>query len=162
MNGFGEAREETGIVHYRGIPNEPNAAGEKGKWRRFLEWAMPWLRQKWELGEAVVAAKAAQEVAKARHMMADARKAELETLDLARRMEREKLAVLSSVPAEPEDLESEMRSLLAKLEMLGWKHGTRVQVSQAAEGDAATPPPAADPVILEKTTYEAGEEGVDR
>lgn len=142
MTGYDEDREETGIVQYRGIPNEPNAPGEKGRWRRFLEWAMPWLKQKWELGEAVVAAKAAQEVAKARYMMADARKAELETLALAREMEAEKLAVLPSVSAEPAELEDEMRALLAKLELLGWKHGTRFDFSVVEEGGepAATQP----------------------
>lgn len=141
MNGYDEEREETGIVQYRGIPHEPNSPGEKGRWRQFLEWSMPWLKQKWDLGEAVVAAKAAQEVAKARHMMADARRAELETLALAREMEAEKLAVLPSVPADPAELEDEMRALLAKLEALGWKHGTRINFAVVEEGGEATAPP---------------------
>ncbi|HEX6040050.1 hypothetical protein [Longimicrobium sp.] len=142
MNGYDD-RQGSGLVQYRGIPNEPNAPGEKGKWQRFLEWSMPWLRHKWALGEAVVAAKAAQEVAKARQMMAEARKAELETLDLARRMEAEKLTVLASVPMEPEDLETEKQALLAKLEMLGWKHGTRIEFDVRAS-DAEDPVPEAD------------------
>lgn len=121
------------INQYLGVPNEPDAQGEKGRWRRFLEWAMPWLKQKWGLGEAVVAAKAAQEVAKARLMMAEARKAELETLALARKIEEEKLAAIPSAVAEPADLTNEMRAVIDRLEVLAWKHGTRVEVGVRAD-----------------------------
>ena len=48
--------EEYGALHeYSGIPNKPEKQEEKGRWRRFLGWALPWLKRKQILAEALLA-----------------------------------------------------------------------------------------------------------
>jgi hypothetical protein len=146
-------------AEYRGVPDTPTVPGESSRWRKFLEWAMPWLKHKWDLGDRVISARAAQEVAKAaqeqakaRQMMAEARQAEvkvaqdtLRTITMAREMEREKLAGVDLTPATPSELEQEMRDILAKMQTLGWKYGSKFHFEEKdttpeATGSASSPP----------------------
>jgi hypothetical protein len=143
MSGYADGEGRAVLTEFRGVPNVPHGPGEKGRWRRFLEWAMPWLKQKWEMGEAVLAARVAQEQAKAKQMSAEAKQAEvkvaqdiIQTIAMARELEQEKLVDLDATVVPPEELRSAMESILAKLELLEWKHGARFHFSDDHVGRA--------------------------
>jgi hypothetical protein len=155
MSGYEEVREPTAVAMYSGVPNESHSAAEKGRWRRFLEWAMPWLKQKWEMGEEVLAARLAQEKAKARQMDAEASQAEvkvaqdmLRTIQMARELEQQKLADVPAFQATQAELEEGLRAILAKVAVLRWQHGTRIEFRQSSEdepkvgADVPSPPGA--------------------
>jgi hypothetical protein len=92
VTGFGDTSEKpTALTSYRGIPNRPEAEGERSRWRRFLEWALPWLKHKWALGEALMEAKVRQEMAQARIMEAQAEQEALKVVEIAARLEEEKV-----------------------------------------------------------------------
>ncbi len=39
------------IVEYTGQPQNPNKPGEPSRWKRFLEYCVPWLSSKWEMAD---------------------------------------------------------------------------------------------------------------
>lgn len=115
-------------------------SGDKGSWRRFLEWAMPWLEHKWAFGEAVLEAKIAQERAIAEKMMAEAYQAQvrvahemLVTIGMARQLEQNRLEHVGA-SISPAELENEIRAILEKLELLEWKHGAQFHFNVQGEG----------------------------
>lgn len=148
MNGYDGPEEGTALARYRGVPNPPHTREEKTRWRRFLEWAMPWLRQKWFMGEALLEARLAQEIATARRMTAEARSAEakavqdmMEIVAAAREKEQQKLAAGDITVASPAELEAEVRALQATIAELSWKYGTSIHIDVDGQKDGADPAP---------------------
>jgi hypothetical protein len=141
MSGFHDDRDElTAIQRYQGVPNSQHVPLEKGRWRRFLEAAMPWLKHKWELADAAADARLAQEVAKAEQMQAQAEltrvqtaQAALQTIAMARDLEQQKLKSGEMPPLAMEELEVEMAAIAEKIRTLGWKYGTQFNFQVASE-----------------------------
>lgn len=147
MSGFhGEGDEVTALQRYQGVPNSQHMPSEKGRWRRFLEAAMPWLKHKWELADAAADARLAQEIAKAEQMQAQAEltrvqtaQAALQTIAMARDLEQQKLKSGGMPPLAIEELEGEMAAIAEKIHTLGWKHGTQFNFQVASEAQNASP-----------------------
>ena len=127
--------EEYGALHeYSGIPNKPEKQEEKGRWGRFLEWALPWLKRKQILAEALLEAKVRQEVAKAQILELRVKADALEIAALTARMELEKMeeaefeVISEDAIVSEEDLGQDLEALEEKIKLLNLKHGTRIEI----------------------------------
>lgn len=135
MNPFEpESSDLAPVTEYRGLPNESQVAGEKGRWRRFLEALLPWLSHKWGLAERLADARVRQEMAQAHILEAKAAQEALKTIDMAKRMEAEKLKSIDAVESVPESpaeyaerLRHEMEQIQEKLDTIRFVHGARIE-----------------------------------
>lgn len=140
---FGGDGEPSALAKYRGVPNEPERPEEKNRWRRFLEAALPWLKMKWGMAEAVADAKVRQEVARAAGMEARAAQEALKTIQLASQIEEEKLRraevhpISIEEPAGAEEFRAELERIRERMEELARAHGTQIKIEIAEEQTVA-------------------------
>lgn len=130
------------LIEYHGAPKDQDAPGEESKWKRFLKWACPWLREKANLGEDFLAAKVAREqaealvkLAEASERMANARKTYAEAATIASKLDAAKVETIKQVLKEqPIDVtiqkcQEELEDKIAQARLL---YGTRIhQIGEA-------------------------------
>ena len=136
---------DTTLPQIRGGPRKPEIPGEETKWERFLKWFCPWLNQKRRLGERFLEAEVTIKEAEARNMQAQALKTAMEAAEIAKRIERKRIA---NEPACTQsrgnnatnysaDLDNALSELEGRLKELRLKYGTRileVEVSGELDG----------------------------
>ncbi len=109
---------------------------EKSRWRRILEYILPWIEHKWELGEKVLEAKARQELAQADILEERAKQEILKTHDMALRLKQQEYkeevfeVVLGDEATSEEVLVGNLEVLKEKISLRPLKHGTRLKVRQ--------------------------------
>lgn len=146
MNRFNiQPRDDVHLREYKGTPNEPHVVGERSRWRRFLEAAMPWLGQKWGLAECLAEAKVRQEMAQAKILEAQAVQEGLKTIDMAMRMEAEKMAKMEEVEIVSEDsaeyeahIRREIEQLQQKMDALSSQYDARIEFHQVQTASVET------------------------
>jgi hypothetical protein len=148
-----ESSDLAPVTEYRGLPNETQVAGEKGRWRRFLEALLPWLSHKWGLAERLADARVRKEMAEAHILEAKAAQEALKTIDMAKRMEAEKLNNIDAIVSEAESpteyaerLRHEMEQIQEKLDTINFRHGTRIELYQSPAAPVATTEAGSDSI----------------
>ena len=124
------------LQHYEGQPRTPQAPGEKSRWQRFLEWAMPSLRYKYAQAERVAEAEVIRREGEAMKAQGEGRRALAEAQiaeDRARQIGRLSMEIESQLieeavgeaePADQKELEREMKELMDRIDQLSAIHGT--------------------------------------
>ncbi len=149
-DGWSDERETVSLQRYEGVPSEPQRPNEARAWKRFVTWALPWLRRKRELADDYLEAEvfekkaaALNKVAEAELNFANARKVAAETAEITARLDESKakhLRAESLVEGEInlELLEAMKQEIDRKLEILRLQHGGSVRLLDAAEDAPAS------------------------
>lgn len=126
---------ENQIQQYEGTPIKQDDK-ERSRWQKFLQFFLPWITRKWELGNAYLEAKVAKEQNEADKIMAETLllqiQAEKEIQDIiditgyvdaanAESIELEK-------PAPQEELEADLQALEEKIKLMNLKYGFKISI----------------------------------
>ena len=140
---FGPEPQPPIQIAFRGSPALPDVPREHSRWKMFVTFFAPWLKDKYDLGEAYLAAKVEKELASARETnsaalvnVATAKKIAMETAEIAERLDRERAKeVKPIVKAEEltaqeteESLAAELEALQAKIDELHYRRGTEIKL----------------------------------